>query len=63
MDSLISNYSENIFNKKPVIVIGAGGASRAILYSLINYGIKEIRLSNRTYEKSKILKKYFGNVN
>jgi len=62
MDSLISNYSENIFNKKPVIVIGAGGASRAILYSLINYGIKEIRLSNRTYEKSKILKKYFGNV-
>lgn len=62
MDSLINNYSENIFNQKPVVVIGAGGASRAILYSLINYGIKEIRLSNRTDKKSEVLKKYFGSA-
>jgi len=33
---------------KPVLVFGAGGASRAVLHSLLDAGVPEIRLTNRT---------------
>ena len=39
----------------PIIVLGAGGASRAVVLSLIDQGAKEIRLVNRTLEKSQAL--------
>jgi shikimate dehydrogenase len=43
------------FQNKKALVIGAGGASRAILYGLIEAGIKEIYLTNRTKEKAENL--------
>ncbi len=42
-------------------VLGAGGASRAIIYSLIASGFSEIRIANRTLSKAQILKDQFGN--
>ncbi len=44
---------------KPAIVLGAGGAAEAVVYSLLLIGIKEIYLMNRTKSKaSKIARKY-----
>lgn len=45
---------------KTAIVFGAGGASRAVLYSLIQRGISKIYLVNRTIEKAKKLANEFG---
>jgi len=44
----------------PAAVIGAGGAARAVLSSLIDAGVREIRLTNRTKTRAEALKKEFG---
>jgi shikimate dehydrogenase len=44
----------------PAAVLGAGGASRAVIASLIDAGVTEIRLSNRTRARSDALKSEFG---
>lgn len=44
----------------PAAVIGAGGASRAVLSSLIEAGCPEIRLTNRTKTRSDALREEFG---
>lgn len=44
----------------PAAVFGAGGASRAVLASLIDIGVPEIRLSNRTRARADALRKEFG---
>lgn len=38
-----------------VLVIGAGGASRAIVYSLAKYGVKSLVIANRTIEKAETI--------
>ena len=38
-------------HKKSFLVIGAGGASRAVLYGLINEGVQNIIVANRTVER------------
>jgi shikimate dehydrogenase len=44
----------------PATVIGAGGASRAVIASLIDVGATEIRLTNRTRARSDALRQEFG---
>jgi len=44
----------------PVLVIGAGGATRAILYGLLKAGAAKILLTNRTRNKAETLANYFG---
>ena len=44
----------------PAVVFGAGGASRAVIASLVEVGVSEIRLSNRTRNRADILQKEFG---
>jgi len=44
----------------PALVLGAGGAARAIIYSLLDDGAPEIILSNRTGEKAEQLQARFG---
>lgn len=44
----------------PATVIGAGGASRAVVASLIEAGVPEIRVTNRTKEKSEQFRDEFG---
>ena len=44
----------------PAAVFGAGGASRAIIASLLEAGCPEIRLSNRTKTRAEALRSEFG---
>jgi shikimate dehydrogenase len=44
----------------PAAVLGAGGAARAVIASLIDVGTTEILLSNRTRPKAETLKSEFG---
>ncbi|MDJ0857490.1 MAG: shikimate dehydrogenase [Dinoroseobacter sp.] len=44
----------------PAIVLGAGGASRAVLASLLDSGVPEIRLANRTRVRGEALRSDFG---
>ncbi len=46
--------------RRPVLVIGAGGAARAILYGLLKGGAAKILLANRTRDKAETLTGYFG---
>ena len=49
----------NTENKK-ALVIGAGGVSSSVIFSLIKSKVKNISIVNRTYEKSLFLKKKFS---
>jgi shikimate dehydrogenase len=44
----------------PIVILGAGGASRAILLSLMDEGATEVRLLNRTRSKADALAEEFG---
>jgi shikimate dehydrogenase len=44
----------------PVVVIGAGGGSRAVCYGLMLEGAKEIRLVNRNFERAEGVAQDFG---
>ncbi len=44
----------------PALVLGAGGAARAILHALLEAGVPEIRLANRTRDKAEGLAAHFG---
>jgi shikimate dehydrogenase len=44
----------------PVVVVGAGGAARAVLDGLIEEGAREIRLVNRTFERAQRLEADFA---
>ncbi len=52
----------NAENKK-ALVIGAGGVSPSVIFSLLKSKIKNISLVNRTHEKSLFLKKKFSFLN
>jgi len=57
LDQNAPGWSENLGS---AIVLGAGGASRAILVALIERGIKTIHLLNRTRDKAEHLSKALG---
>jgi shikimate dehydrogenase len=42
------------------LVLGAGGSSRAVVFGLIERGIKRIHLANRTMERAQALAGQFG---
>ena len=44
----------------PALVLGAGGASRAVVHALLSEGAPEIRLANRTRQRGEILRDQFG---
>ncbi len=44
------------------VVLGAGGAARAVLKALLERGFSEIRLANRTMEKAQALADVFGSA-
>lgn len=52
----IENVRQNTFGvdfaHRPVVVLGAGGAARAIVYGLIEAGAEDIILTNRTADKA-----------
>ncbi len=54
--------SQDKKNKK-ALIIGAGGVSPSIIVALMKSNIKDIYLTNRTYEKSLFLKQKFSRLN
>jgi len=44
----------------PIVVIGAGGGSRAVCYGLAQEGAREIRLVNRTFARARRIADDFG---
>jgi shikimate dehydrogenase len=44
----------------PAVVFGAGGAARAVIAALIEVGVPEIRLTNRTRARAEAIKADFG---
>jgi shikimate dehydrogenase len=46
----------------PAVVIGAGGSARAVIYSLLQRGAREIRVCNRTRARAQMLADDFGGV-
>ena len=44
----------------PAVVIGAGGAARAVIASLLEQGAPEVRICNRTRERADALQARFG---
>lgn len=44
----------------PAVVLGAGGAARAVVYGLIEDGAPEVRIVNRTLERGQALAQDFG---
>ncbi|MBE1286034.1 MAG: shikimate dehydrogenase [Rhodobacteraceae bacterium] len=44
----------------PAVVLGAGGASRAVVASLVEAGVPEILLTNRTRDRAEQLREDFG---
>ena len=55
---LLIDNKIDVFEKE-IIVFGAGGAAKAIIYSLILNGIKKIRLFNRKIENAQKLENSF----
>ena len=52
METLSYNAPDWHAQSGPVVVLGAGGAARAIVCSLIDAGVPELRLVNRTQSKA-----------
>lgn len=51
IDNLKYHISDLSLNNKKAFVIGAGGASRAVIYSLIKEQVKEIYITNRSQDR------------
>ena len=47
-------------NAGPIVVIGAGGGSRAVCYGLLQEGAREIRLVNHTFARARGIAEEFG---
>jgi shikimate dehydrogenase len=45
---------------RPVSVLGAGGAARAIIHGLLEAGVREVRLFNRRRERAEAVAGHFG---
>lgn len=45
---------------RSAVVLGAGGAARAVVYGLIDRGVSTINVVNRTFERAVLLRERFG---
>lgn len=49
-------------HQAPALVLGAGGAARAVISALLDENVPEIRICNRTRERAEELAAYFGQI-
>lgn len=57
LDEHSSGWAQN----RPAVVLGAGGAARAVIHALKQRGIEDIRIVNRTFARAQELRDSFGN--
>ena len=60
-ETSIKKSKFNIFNKE-VLILGAGGVVPSIIFALKKMKVSKIKISNRTKEKAKNLKKLFTDI-
>jgi shikimate dehydrogenase len=66
----VHGFARNILQQQPAwradagpaVVMGAGGGARAVVYSLVDRGAREIRLVNRTRQRADALAREFGSA-
>lgn len=58
---LINNLGFNLVDKK-VLLLGAGGAARGVIEPLLNAGIAQLKIANRTPEKAQQLVQMFSGL-
>jgi len=49
-----------VLKHRPALVLGAGGAARGVIYALLDHGIVNVRVGNRTFEKAQELERQFA---
>src|SRR5262249_51606139 len=57
LDATAPGWDERI---ESAVVLGAGGAARAIVFGLLERGVTTIRIVNRTFERAVELRELFG---
>lgn len=60
INSLRHSQPELVLKNARAVVLGAGGASLAIVNALLEQGVSHVALANRTLEKAELLRKRFG---
>jgi len=64
----VHGFARNILQQQPdwradagpAVVIGAGGGARAVVYSVLDRGAREVRVANRTRARAETLAREFG---
>jgi len=60
IEHLKQSYPDWRAEAGPAVVLGAGGGARAVAYALMQEGVREIRLINRTLDRAQRLAADFG---
>ncbi|ESY76760.1 shikimate 5-dehydrogenase [Mesorhizobium sp. LNHC221B00] len=56
----LDDHAPSWASKGPAVVLGAGGASRAVIHALKERGVSDIRIVNRTLARAEELRDRFG---
>ncbi|RUU59397.1 shikimate dehydrogenase, partial [Mesorhizobium sp. M7A.T.Ca.TU.009.01.1.1] len=56
----LDDHASGWASKGPAVVLGAGGASRAVIHALKERGVTDIRIVNRTVARAQELRDRFG---
>jgi len=60
LDQQVPGWGEPERQRRGALILGAGGASRAIIYGLLERGFENITIANRTVSKAQNLARAFG---
>lgn len=60
LQNIINSAPNFDFTKGKAVVLGAGGAARAVILGLIQQQVPEIKITNRTIERSESIKNHFS---
>lgn len=60
VENIVAHEPDFNFEKSKVLIIGAGGAARAVIHGLQQKGVKDIAITNRTMQKAEDLAAQFN---